>query len=208
MFNGSLNTQFQFGDMPTGLTPMPLMDEDEDFLAMLQSTIKPAAISTMTTANPADLSSNSTVLRNIQLSPSPSESSPSPPNHDTNSASNIYNIYNNQDMASRATRSANKDPFSGEPSSKRKQLDDLDEESDEDAPQRKQQHTDGSCMYIIYIVHPAPSPIPHQPVKPLPMLTLSSLPQLLKSRLASVNQSVVRLVLASYFCDAGRRQWP
>jgi AP-1-like factor len=144
MFNGSLNTQFQFGDMPTGLTPMPLMDEDEDFLAMLQSTAKPAAIPTMTTANPADLSSNATVLRNVQLSPPSSESSPSPPNHDTNSASNIYNIYNNQDMASRATRSANRDPFSGEPSSKRKQLDDLDEESDEDAPQRKQQHTDGS----------------------------------------------------------------
>jgi hypothetical protein len=47
-------------------------------------------------------------------------------------------------MASRATRSANRDFQTGEPSSKRKVLDDLDEESDEDAPQRKLQHTDSS----------------------------------------------------------------
>ncbi|KIM33804.1 hypothetical protein M408DRAFT_85498 [Serendipita vermifera MAFF 305830] len=145
MFNNGLNHQFQFGDLPTGLTPMPLVDEDEDFLSMLQSTTKPAAIApTMTTANPADLTSNAAALRNINLSPESTESSPSPPNHDTNSANNPFNLYQSQSMASRSTRSATRDPYTGESSSKRKQLDDLDEESDEDAPQRKQQHTDGS----------------------------------------------------------------
>ncbi|PVG00762.1 hypothetical protein CPB86DRAFT_691290, partial [Serendipita vermifera] len=50
----------------------------------------------------------------------------------------------NQSMASRATRSSNRDPLTGEPSSKRKLLDDLDEESDDDTPQRKFQHTDSA----------------------------------------------------------------
>lgn len=155
MFNNGLNSQFQFGDLPTGLTPMPLVDEDDDFLSMLQSTTKPSTIST---ANPADLSSN-TALRNINLSPESTESSPSPPNHDSNSASNAYNIFGNQDMASRSTRSATRDPYTGESSSKRKQLDDLDEESDEDAPQRKQQHIDGSCMYFTLLSSHPPRPI-------------------------------------------------
>ena len=161
MFNSGLNSQFHFGDLPTGLTPMPLVDEDDDFLSMLQSTTKPS----VTTANPADLSSNVT-LRNINLSPESTESSPSPPNHDSNSAPNPYNIFNNQDMASRSTRSATRDPYTGEASSKRKQLDDLDEDSDEDAPQRKQQHTDGSCKYFVSLSTPRFQPISLGLLKP------------------------------------------
>lgn len=187
---------------------MPLIDEDEDFLAMLQSTIKPAAMPPMITANPADLSVNAATLRNAQLSPTSTESSPSPPNHDTNPASNIYNIYNNQDMASRATRSANRDPFSGEPSSKRKQLDDLDDESDEDAPQRKQQHTDGSCMYIfaLYILPFLPS---HpQPLEPCAVayVFLSLASKKSSSKRKSIGGQVSTLSLI--FCRAGRRGWP
>jgi len=146
MFNSDVTSGFQF---TTGLTPL---GDTDDFFSLLQSTAKAQALSA--TANPADLS----VLRNINMSPSSSESSPSPPNHtqsgptatgsgadhDTDQAASANDIFSNISMASRATRSANRDSQTGEPSSKRKVLDDLDEESDEDAPQRKLQHTDSS----------------------------------------------------------------
>lgn len=150
MFNSDLG--FQFGG--SGLTPLP---DDEDFLALLGN---PKALPSAT-ANPADLS----VLRNnINLSPTSSESSPSPPNHtqsgptapgsgadlDTDQSANIHDIFSNiPSMASRATRSANRDSLTGEPTAKRKTLDDLDEESDEDAPQRKFQHTDSSGTSLL-----------------------------------------------------------
>jgi hypothetical protein len=101
------------------------------------------------------------------------KSSPSPPNHNTNSASNIYNIDNKQDVESKTTTSVDKGPFFGEFTSILKQVRDFDEESDEDAPRRKQQHRDGPCMYMFYIKHPAHFPvsqtIPHcSRILPLP----------------------------------------
>jgi hypothetical protein len=149
MFNSDMSSGFQ---LDGSLTPLGNTD---DIFSLLQSTAKAQALSA--TANPADLS----VLRNINMSPSSSESSPSPPNHtqsgqtatgsgadhDTDQAALADDIFSNITMASRATRSANRDSQTGEPSAKRKLLDDLDEDSDEDAPQRKLQHTDPSSEH-------------------------------------------------------------
>jgi hypothetical protein len=158
MFNSEPVNGFSFGGSGPSLTEM-----DDDFLALLQNsnpqkssyTTSPTTLITPTSANPADLGilhgSNS-----MNISPPSTESSPSPPNHLNSNNSAIdhdtpfrQNLYNNPNsMASRATRSSNnRDALTGEPSSKRKLLDDLDDdESDDDAPQRKFQHTDSAGL--------------------------------------------------------------
>lgn len=127
--------------------------DDDALLALLQQSTKPARILDSTTSThffdslPSALDSTPTSAPLVSPldDADTADSSPSPPiTVQPASLQNPSINTLNSSMASRATRSGNRDGFTAEPAQKRKVLDDLDEESDDDEPQRKVQHTDSS----------------------------------------------------------------
>ena len=189
---------------PAGFPYTSSSMDDDQLLAMLQQSTKlfgasPVHILDSTTSThildsfPAtlDTASGASLISPLDDADT-GDSSPSPPTTvQPSSLQNSSSFHFDSTMASRATRSANRDGFTGEPAQKRKVLDDFDEESDDDEPQRKVQHTDATGMHFRPVFRPTRRPAASSRVSPpVPGPYANTIPSQTAKKTASKRKSI------------------